>query len=119
MNNSGRFCGIAKMTSEFNQNYIFDYWSSENPWKGIFKLEWLIIKDVPNKFIKSKSIENTHEQNVIYSRDCSEINFQEGLKFIYEYENYPYYTSLLQHFEYYDEREEAYKFYKQKVENIK
>ena len=41
VNGSGRFCGIAKMTSQVDFNSDFDSWTQEGKWNGQFNLEWL------------------------------------------------------------------------------
>jgi hypothetical protein len=51
VNCSGRFIGLAQMTSEYNNQTNFVHWSQEK-WKGYFNLKWLIIKDVPNTSFK-------------------------------------------------------------------
>lgn len=117
MNLSGRFAGVARMTSESDNNVIFDFWSSNIVRYGVFSVEWLIVKDFPNKHLKAKNIMNLNGENVIFSRDCSEIDYSSGVKFIREYELFPYITSILQHFEYFDERENAYRQVKNKMCN--
>ncbi len=52
MNGSGRFVGVAKMASNVDFNMEFDYWAMDEVWKGLMKVEWLLVKDVPNKFLK-------------------------------------------------------------------
>lgn len=49
VNGSGRFLGLAQMTSEVDYHANFNYWSQGDKWKGFFFVVWLIIKDVPNK----------------------------------------------------------------------
>jgi hypothetical protein len=53
MNGSGRFVGIAKMASECNENIIFEYWAMDEVWKGLFEVEWIFVKDIPNKHLKN------------------------------------------------------------------
>jgi len=52
MNGSGRFVGVARMVSNVDFNKVFEYWAMDEVWKGLMKVEWLFIKDVPNKFLK-------------------------------------------------------------------
>lgn len=49
VNGSGRFLGVAQMTSEIDLNANFNFWSQCKKWKGFFCLVWLIIKDVANR----------------------------------------------------------------------
>jgi hypothetical protein len=53
MNGSGRFVGVAKMASECNENIIFEYWAMDEVWKGLFEVEWIFVKDIPNKYLKN------------------------------------------------------------------
>lgn len=52
MNGSGRFVGVARMTSCVDENMVFEYWAMDEVWKGLMQVEWLIIKDIPNRFLK-------------------------------------------------------------------
>ena len=52
MNGSGRFVGVARMVSNVDFNKVFEYWAMDEVWKGLMNVEWLFIKDVPNKFLK-------------------------------------------------------------------
>jgi YTH domain-containing family protein len=49
VNGSGRFLGVAKMTSEVDYHANFNYWSQGDKWKGFFFVVWIYIKDIPNK----------------------------------------------------------------------
>jgi hypothetical protein len=52
MNGSGRFVGVARMASNVDFEAMFEYWAMDEVWKGLMKVEWLFIKDVPNKLLK-------------------------------------------------------------------
>jgi hypothetical protein len=52
MNGSGRFVGVARINSNVDFNMAFDFWAMDEVWRGLMKVEWLFIKDVPNKFLK-------------------------------------------------------------------
>jgi len=39
------FTGVAKLVSDFDEKAHFKYWLSENKWFGLFKIEWLFVKD--------------------------------------------------------------------------
>ena len=52
MNGSGRFVGVARMASKCDQEMIFEYWAMDEIWKGLMQVEWIFIKDVPNKILK-------------------------------------------------------------------
>lgn len=48
VNGSGRFCGVAQMTSGLDYSQSSDIWADGHRWKGLFHVQWLIVKDVPN-----------------------------------------------------------------------
>jgi hypothetical protein len=48
-NGSGRFIGVAKMTSEVDINKVFIYWTQDSKWGGMMTIEWIFIKDIPFK----------------------------------------------------------------------
>jgi len=51
MNTSGRFTGCAKISGRLEENYVFEYWAFDEVWKGLFPVEWVIIKDIPNRVL--------------------------------------------------------------------
>jgi len=108
MNGSGRFVGVAKMTSEVDENMIFEYWAMDGVWKGLFEVEWVFIKDVPNRFLKEIKLSNNAFKPVSNSRDTQEIPRNEGEMFLRIFDEFKYHTCLLQHFQYYDERQDMF-----------
>jgi hypothetical protein len=52
MNGSGRFVGVARMASKVDENMIFEYWAMDEVWKGLMQVEWMFIKDIPNRVLK-------------------------------------------------------------------
>jgi len=114
MNGSGRFVGIAKVASEVNESEIFEFWAMDDVWKGLFRVEWLVIKDIPNKFFKDIKLSNNAFKPVTNSRDTQEIPRIEGERIIGIFEEFKNQTNLLQHFQYYDERQDLFEQTKQK-----
>lgn len=109
-NGSGRYVGVAKMKSEVNLNQVFPYWIQDNKWGGLFDIEWVFIKDVPFSSFKDVvfTLKDGEKKCVTNSRDTQEIPFKEAknmLEIIKKYENT---NTLLEHFEYYDIRQENY-----------
>ena len=109
-NGSGRYVGLAKMKNEVNSNQIFPYWTQDNKWGGLFDIEWIFIKDVP--FINFKDVVFTlkdgEKKCVTNSRDTQEVPFKEGMTMVNIIKNYENSNTLLEHFEYYDMRQENY-----------
>lgn len=55
-NGSGRYIGVARMSSEFNDSKEFNFWTQDSKWKGFFDVEWVFIKDIPFKCFKTVNI---------------------------------------------------------------
>ena len=105
MNGSGRFVGVCKMTSEVDENVIFEFWAMDDVWKGLFQVEWIFIKDIPNKVFKEIKLSNNGFKSVTNSRDTQEIPRVEGEIMLKIFEDFKLQTCILQHFQYYDERQ--------------
>lgn len=109
-NGSGRFVGVAKMASQVDVENTFMYWTQDSKWKGLFDIEWLFIKDVPFKAFRSINIKMKDSQikPVTYSRDAQQVPFNESKSMIQIIESYINSNTILEHFEYYDLRQENY-----------
>lgn len=109
-NGSGRFAGIARLTSDVNINKNFPFWSQDNKWSGFFKIQWLMLKDIPFKNIKHIKflMKDGIEKSIIFSRDVQEVPYTEACSFLDVLFNFSYTNSLLEHFEFYDIRQEGY-----------
>lgn len=109
-NGSGRFVGAAKMTSQVDEKNSFLYWTQDSKWSGLFDIEWIFIKDVPFKAFKNIDIlmKDGNVKPVTYSRDTQEVPIVEGKKMFSIIEKYVNTNTILEHFEYYDMRQENY-----------
>lgn len=109
-NGSGRFVGLAKMASALDETNSFPYWTQDLKWSGQFDVEWVFIKDVPFKAFKNIDIvmKDGQLKPVTYSRDTQEIPFKEGKTMTEILEKYVNSNTILEHFEYYDLRQENY-----------
>lgn len=109
-NGSGRYVGVAKMTSPLDENNSFMYWTQDSKWAGLFDIDWVFIKDIPFKTFKGIDIlmKDGQVKPVTYSRDTQEVPFCEGKRMLTIIENYVYSNTILEHFEYYDIRQDNY-----------
>ena len=109
-NGSGRFVGLARMKSEVKFSEAFSYWTVDNKWTGIFQVEWLFIKDTPFKLFRNISImmKDGQRKPVCNSRDTQEVPFQDAKNMIEIIQNFNNTNTILEHFEYYDIRQENY-----------
>eukprot|EP00340_Litonotus_pictus_P007203 CAMPEP_0170525720 /NCGR_PEP_ID=MMETSP0209-20121228/11158_1 /TAXON_ID=665100 ORGANISM="Litonotus pictus, Strain P1" /NCGR_SAMPLE_ID=MMETSP0209 /ASSEMBLY_ACC=CAM_ASM_000301 /LENGTH=594 /DNA_ID=CAMNT_0010815109 /DNA_START=236 /DNA_END=2020 /DNA_ORIENTATION=- len=95
INGSGKFLGVAQMVSEVDNNINYNNWVLTDKWKGFFKLHWLIIKDVPNKYFKNLSNNLNEGKCVVSSRDTQEIEKRSGDYMQQIIINYPYESSIV------------------------
>jgi hypothetical protein len=121
-NGSGRFLGLARMKKEVEAEKFFPFWTQDNKWGGLFEVEWIFIKDVPFYFVKHLSIlmNDGLTRPVSSSRDTQEVPFAEGKQIIEIFENFSNTNTILEHFEYYDIRQENYErmFPVQQTQNL-
>ena len=99
-----RYVGVCRLISDYDEKNNFNLWTQDDKWLGTFKVEWLLIKDVPfqefeNKLltVKVSNTENLEEVSDEYGKSMMEIfvKFQNS-------------NTLLEHFEFYDERQKNY-----------
>jgi hypothetical protein len=109
-NGSGRFVGVARMRTEVDYNKYFPYWTQDNKWGGLFDIEWIYIKDVPFREFKNIiiTLKDGERKCVSFSRDTQEIPAQDGIKMLQIIQSYINTNTILEHFEYYDIRQENY-----------
>jgi hypothetical protein len=109
-NGSGRFVGVARMKSEVDQEKMFMYWTQDGKWGGMMAVEWLFIKDVPFKEFQKISImmKDGLRKPVFNSRDTQEVPLEESVQMMDKIEKYLNTNTILEHFEYYDLRQENY-----------
>lgn len=109
-NGSGRFIGLARMVSALDEKNSFMYWTQDSKWSGLFDIEWIFIKDIPFKAFKSIEVlmKDGQVKPVTYSRDTQEIPYEDGVKMIEIFDKYNHSNTILEHFEYYDIRQENY-----------
>lgn len=109
-NGSGRYVGVAKVTGPLDEKNTFKYWTQDSKWAGLFDIEFIFIKDVPFRLFKSMNIKMKDEQikPVTFSRDSQEVPFEEGKLMLKNIEEFVNSNTILEHFEYYDMRQENY-----------
>ncbi|KAJ7524096.1 hypothetical protein O6H91_18G077700 [Diphasiastrum complanatum] len=106
VNASGQFCGLAEMTGPVDFIKSVDYWQQDK-WSGQFSVKWHIIKDIPNSQFRHIILENNDNKPVTNSRDTQEIKFEQGIEILNIFKNFPSKTSILDDFQFYDNRQKA------------
>ena len=109
-NGSGRFVGVARMKTPCDNTKSFEYWTQDGKWPGLFEVEWLFIKDVPFREFKNIIItmKDGETKPISNARDCQEIPFNFAKTMIEIFESYQNSNTILEHFEYYDVRQDNY-----------
>ena len=109
-NGSGRFIGVARMKTPCDNDKSFEYWTQDQKWMGLFEVEWMFIKDVPFKEFKDIIItmKDGETKPISNSRDVQEIPFDAAKKMMEIFENFQNTNTILEHFKFYDTRQENY-----------
>ncbi|KAK4053113.1 hypothetical protein OIV83_001848 [Microbotryomycetes sp. JL201] len=105
VNASGHFAGMAQMLTPVDYQTSSNVWASDK-WKGVFKVRWIFIKDVPLAALRHIRLSNTPENKpVTSSRDTQEVPYDAGLEVLRILATYQSRTSLLQDYAWYEARQ--------------
>ncbi|KAF5315582.1 hypothetical protein D9611_004857 [Ephemerocybe angulata] len=102
VNASGHFCGMAEMLTPVDYTRSSTVWASDK-WKGVFKVRWIFVRDIPNSNLRHIKLNNTQERKpVTNSRDTQELLPDAGQEMLRIFHTHPARTSLLQDFAFYE-----------------
>lgn len=102
VNASGHFCGMAEMLTPVDYTRSSTVWASDK-WKGVFKVRWIFVRDIPNANLRHIRLNNTAERKpVTNSRDTQELLPEAGQEMLRIFHSHPARTSLLQDFAFYE-----------------
>ncbi|KZV96184.1 YTH-domain-containing protein [Exidia glandulosa HHB12029] len=102
VNGSGHFCGMAEMLTPVDLTRSSTVWASDK-WKGVFKVRWIFVRDIPNSSLRHIRLNNTQERKpVTNSRDTQELLPDAGHEMLRIFFTHPARTSLLQDFAFYE-----------------
>ncbi|KAH7889546.1 YT521-B-like domain-containing protein [Phlebopus sp. FC_14] len=102
VNASGHFCGMAEMLTPVDYTRSSTVWASDK-WKGVFKVRWVFVRDIPNANLRHIRLNNTAERKpVTNSRDTQELLPDAGQEMLRIFHTHPARTSLLQDFAFYE-----------------
>ncbi|KAF8274874.1 YT521-B-like domain-containing protein [Lactarius quietus] len=102
VNASGHFCGMAEMLTPVDYTRSSTVWASDK-WKGVFKVRWIFVRDIPNANLRHIRLNNTQERKpVTNSRDTQELLPDAGQEMLRIFHTHPSRTSLLQDFAFYE-----------------
>lgn len=108
VNGSGQFCGVAEMVGHVDFDKDADHWQQDR-WSGQFPVKWHILKDVPNNQFRHILLENNENKPVTHSRDTQEVKLEQGVQMLKIFKDHEAQMSILDDFEFYDERERVLK----------
>ncbi|KAL6651344.1 hypothetical protein ACP70R_010269 [Stipagrostis hirtigluma subsp. patula] len=106
VNGSGQFCGVAEMIGPVDFDKTVDFWQNDR-WSGNFPVKWHIVKDVPNNLFRHIILENNENKPVTNSRDTQEVKLEQGLQMLAIFKNHEAETTILEDFDFYEQREKA------------
>jgi len=106
VNASAQFCGVAEMIGAVDFDKSVTYWQQDK-WSGQFPVKWHIIKDVPNSQFRHIVLENNDNKPVTNSRDTQEVKLEQGIEMMNIFKNYETDMSILDDFDFYEERQKA------------
>ncbi|TVU04584.1 hypothetical protein EJB05_47702 [Eragrostis curvula] len=106
VNASAQFCGVAEMIGPVDFEKSVDYWQQDK-WTGQFPVKWHIVKDVPNNLFRHIILENNDNKPVTNSRDTQEVKLEQGLEMLNIFKSHDDEASILDDFDFYEEREKA------------
>ncbi|RIB04751.1 hypothetical protein C2G38_1987950 [Gigaspora rosea] len=104
VNASGHFCGMAEMLTPVDYTTSSSVWAQDK-WKGVFKVKWIFVKDIPNGQLRHIRIVNNENKPVTNSRDTQELYPEPGREMLKIFFDYRSKTSILDDFEFYDKRQ--------------
>lgn len=117
VNASAHFCGVAEMVGPVDFDRNVDYWQQDK-WSGQFPVKWHIIKDIPNSQFRHIVLENNDNKPVTNSRDTQEVKLEQGIEMLKIFKNYETGLSILDDFEFYEDRQKTMQEWKAKQGSI-
>lgn len=78
VNSSGRFCGVAEMVTDIESQLDTSLWDDNHKFGAAFRVRWVIVKDLNNKFLKRFIIAENDRKPITNSRDTQEVPFDIG-----------------------------------------
>jgi hypothetical protein len=91
------------MVSEVEFDKIFNYWWEDLKWSGVFKINWVFVKDVHHVDVQDIKVSGTPIHQL---KDGSRVDFEAGKKMLEMFKTSDIDSDIFEAFEYMDEREE-------------
>ena len=91
------------MVSEVEFDKIFNYWWEDLKWSGVFKINWVFVKDVHHIDVHGIKVGDTPMHQL---KDGSRVDFEAGKKMLEMFRTSEIDSDIFEAFEYMDQREE-------------
>lgn len=82
VNCSGHFCGLVEMKGKIDFARTSSVWVEKSRWKGIFPVDWLIVKDIPNRYFQHLRNPLNEHKPITNSRDTQEIPYDVAISML-------------------------------------
>ena len=100
INNSGRFLGVAKVVKELDTGLNLENTGYKDKWRGFFRIQWLIIKNIDNGLIKSIINKLNEGKSVVSSKDSQEVDHDAGIDMLTAFNTAEYDGSIVEEAEF-------------------
>ncbi|XP_063417373.1 YTH domain-containing protein 1-like [Mytilus trossulus] len=74
---SDQFCGMARMLTSINHDIDINGWKNDRC-RGHFHVEWIYLKNIPNRYFEHIHLENNRNMPLTYSLETQEIPYIKG-----------------------------------------
>lgn len=101
---SGQYSGLAQMCSEVELKKTFSYWWEEVKWSGVFKINWIYVKDVLYEEVEDVLLPSGNK--IISCKDGAELDFKTGYRMLEKFKYSVYVSDIFECFNFMDNREE-------------
>jgi hypothetical protein len=91
------------MISEVEFDKIFNYWWEDLKWSGVFKINWVFVKDLHHVDVQDIKVSGTPMNQL---KDGSRVDFDAGKKMLELFKASDIDSDIFEAFEFMDEREE-------------
>jgi hypothetical protein len=91
------------MSSEVEFDKIFNYWWEDLKWSGVFKINWVFVRDVHHLDVQEIKV---HSTSIHQLKDGSRVDFGSGKRMLEMFKHSDIDSDIFEAFEFMDEREE-------------
>eukprot|EP00457_Paulinella_chromatophora_P018958 gb/GEZN01020449.1/.p1 GENE.gb/GEZN01020449.1/~~gb/GEZN01020449.1/.p1 ORF type:complete len:177 (-),score=41.48 gb/GEZN01020449.1/:154-639(-) len=94
------------MTSAVDYGKSFSGWGQNDKWSGQFTVDWIFVKNIPNKKLRHIRLSNNDNKPFTNSRDTQEVFMEQGKEVMKVFAQFERAYSILDDFDHFDKEEE-------------